>query len=101
MKNKFLQISIGVTLMLWGAGFFVRSFNTANAEPSPKTFLTEGTSQIGKYMVDQQIVTLGEYRYYYFLVWNTETGASKYYNYDYTAKKIVVADWAQLPTTPL
>lgn len=101
MKNRFLQISIGITLMLFGAGFFVRSFSNANAAPSPKTFLTEGTNQIGKYMMSQQVVTLGEYRYYYFLVWDTETGKSKYYNYDYTLKKITEAEWGKLPDSPL
>ncbi len=34
MKNKFLNISIGVTLMLLGAGFLVRSISTANATPT-------------------------------------------------------------------
>ncbi|HET6990663.1 MAG TPA: hypothetical protein VFJ43_05030 [Bacteroidia bacterium] len=34
MKNKFLSISIGITMMLLGAGFFVRSISSANAAPA-------------------------------------------------------------------
>jgi hypothetical protein len=34
MKNKFLQISLGVSMMLFSAGFLVRSVGSANAAPA-------------------------------------------------------------------
>lgn len=34
MKNKFLQISIGVSMMLLSAGFLIRSVNSAGATPA-------------------------------------------------------------------
>lgn len=77
MKNKFLNISIGVTMMLLGAGFFVRSISSANAAPSPQAFIEEGTSKIGKYMFQMYTIP-GENRRYG-LIWNTETGKSKGY----------------------
>lgn len=33
MKSKFLNICAGIAIVLFAAGFFVRSFNTANAAP--------------------------------------------------------------------
>ena len=73
MKNKFLSLSIGVTMMLLAAGFFIRSFNLATAAPAPETFLQQSTNKIGKYMMvmndDGGSV----------IVWDTETGKSRYY----------------------
>ena len=102
MKNKFLQISIGVSMMLLAGGFFVRSISTANAAPpSPKEFVAEGTNQIGVYQMNfyQGLNSQGSDQYS-ILVWNTQTGKSTWYYYDYTAK-----DWVpstkQLPANPL
>lgn len=33
MKSKFLNICIGIAIVLFAAGFFIRSFNTVNATP--------------------------------------------------------------------
>ncbi|MDQ3110423.1 MAG: hypothetical protein M3R17_11065 [Bacteroidota bacterium] len=76
MKNKFLNISIGITLMLFGTGFLVRSVTSANAAPSPARFMEEGTSKIGKYMM---AISSGSSER--LIVWDSETGASTYYEY--------------------
>lgn len=34
MKNKFLNICAGVAIVLFAAGFFIRSFNVASATPA-------------------------------------------------------------------
>jgi hypothetical protein len=78
MKNKFLNISIGVTMMLLGAGFFVRSIKSAEAMPAPESFIDEGTSSIGKYMM-QMYTNPGDPGRRYGIVWNTETGKSRGY----------------------
>lgn len=77
MKSKFLNISIGVTLMLFGAGFLIRSITVAHAAPTPENFVAEGTNNIGKYMFQMYTIshpTEGNIRYG--LVWDTETGKS-------------------------
>jgi hypothetical protein len=52
MKNKFLNICVGTGILFLSAGFFIRSISTANAAPpSPKEFIEEGKSKIGKYQI--------------------------------------------------
>jgi hypothetical protein len=78
MKNKFLQVSIGVCLILFAAGFFVRSFSAASATPTPEKFIEQGTGQIGKY----QMTTTGSGDLsggMNVLIWDTETGESVIY----------------------
>lgn len=80
MKNKFLQVSAGVTMMLLGAGFFVRSFNTVQAAPTPQMFQEAGTNKIGKYQI---ALTSYDSKNYGLkvcaIIWDTETGASIQY----------------------
>jgi hypothetical protein len=99
MKNKFLSISIGITLMLFGTGFLVRSIVPAQAAPSPERFVEEGTTKIGKYMM---AVSSGNSNG--IIVWDTETGASTYYEHTpsaYSKGPKWVKDEAQLPMDPL
>jgi hypothetical protein len=44
MKTKFFQISLGISLMLFAAGFFVRSFATANAAPATLKNIQQSTN---------------------------------------------------------
>ena len=78
MKNKFLNISIGVTLMLFGAGFLLRSIPTATAAPAPEAIAEGETSKIGRYMF--QVYIASDNRRYG-VVMDTETGKSKAYYY--------------------
>lgn len=99
MKNRFLQISIGISMMLLSTAFLIQSINPSQATPGPEKFLTEGTSKIGKYQMS--------FTYAIFpdgtavqraLVWDTETGKSVYYRND-------DAGWIkqdnQLPANPI
>lgn len=95
MKNRFLNISIGVSIMLLSGGFFLRSIPTANAAPTPETFVEEGTSKIGKYMFQ---MCLGADDRRYGVVMDTETGKSKAYYY-YLDK--FVDDGKAFPDNPL
>ena len=79
MKTKFLQASIGISMILLATGFFIRSIDAVHAEPSPEKFFQQQTNKIGKYMwvpVKQFDGTVGMF------IWNTETGKSKAYSYD-------------------
>jgi hypothetical protein len=103
MKNKFFSTCIGIAVILFAAGFFVRSFNSAQAEPRPEKFLAEGTNSIGRYMMHFQEVqglTSNDSPEYNVLVWDTETGKSKWYYYSYTEKTFKVST-AGLPASPL
>ncbi len=99
MKNKFLQISIGISMMMLCAGFLIRSINPSQATPGPEKFLDEGVNKIGKY---QMIFTYNVFpdgtAVQRALVWDTETGKSVYFRND-------DAGWVkqdkQLPANPL
>jgi hypothetical protein len=99
MKNKFLNISIGITLMLFGTGFLVRSIVPPQAAPTPEQFIEEGTTKIGKYMM-----ALSSGSNNGVIVWDSETGASAYYEHmpsAYGKGPKWMKDEAQLPMDPL
>jgi hypothetical protein len=99
MKNKFLLISIGVSMMILSTAFLIRSISPANASPTPDKFISEGTNSVGKYQMtltfsvfsDGSTATRA-------LVWDTETGKSVYYRND--TNGWVKQDF-QLPASPL
>jgi hypothetical protein len=97
MKNRFLNISIGVSIMLLSGGFFLRSVPTANAAPTPETFVQEGTNKIGKYMFQ---VYIGSDDRRYGVVMNTETGKSKAFYY-LSYNDGFVADGKAFPDNPM
>jgi len=83
MKNKFLQIAMGTSMLFITAGFFVRSFNTVQAAPAPEKFLQANSNSIGKYMILQLPVHTGDGTAGFgrLLVLDTETGKSKIYRW--------------------
>jgi len=99
MKNKFLVISIGISMMILSTAFLIRSINTANASPTPGMFISEGINSVGKYQMtltyavfsDGSTATRA-------LVWDTETGKSVYYRND---KEGWIKQDFQLPASPL
>lgn len=99
MKNKFVQISIGITMMLFGLAFLVRSANTANATPpSPKEFIEEGTSKIGKYQLS--LVSSGDATAKSAIILNTETGETVYYYFNDDGGSEWSKSKHQLPASP-
>jgi hypothetical protein len=101
MKNKFLSISIGISMMIFSTAFLFRSMNSANAiPPSPKEFIEEGTNKIGKFMM-----TMTNERDNYgdnlrVLIWDSETGKSNVYMKDGSAAQFKELNF-QLPENPL
>jgi hypothetical protein len=109
MKNKFLQISIGISLMLLSSGFFIRSIQSAKASEFPdfiqqadinKTLAPNSSLVLGKYTMEYQaFYDAADNKYAQFvLVYNSETGQSKIYGKN---GSIFEKSSAQLPQSPL
>lgn len=77
MKTKFLQGCIGITIVLFSLGFFVRSFIPANAQITTNQN-TNGNN--GKYQIAFSTCVDANYIYYSAVVCNTETGKSDLYS---------------------
>lgn len=100
MNNKFLHYTLGIAAIIFAAGFFVRSIAPAQAAPSPGEFIEQGTDKIGKYQMELGIANDPDQVYHFVLVWDTETGQSKYYSYSRTNQ--VWNAWnINLPEQPL
>jgi hypothetical protein len=87
MKNKFLQISFGISLVLFSLAFFIRTISTAQAAPAPEKFISEGTSSIGKYTLTflayDYVANNGtESAARRVIIMDTETGKTIYYGLD-------------------
>lgn len=78
-KNRFLNMSIGVSMIMLSAAFLLRSISPAQAAPSPENFIAEETNKIGKYMITMTPTTADSYTMA--MVWDTETGKSILYYY--------------------
>lgn len=79
MKNRFLQFTIGISLVICSVAFLLRSIQPAHAEPTPQEFIDEGSNSIGKYQITFQVANDPETVYFYAIVYNTQTGASTIY----------------------
>ncbi|MBI3512171.1 MAG: hypothetical protein HY064_16045 [Bacteroidetes bacterium] len=78
--KPFLQISIGISIVLLSGSFLIRSIVPANAAPpKPADFIDESTNKIGKYMMSIGEDNGTDYHYFVGLVWDTETGKSATY----------------------
>ena len=105
MKNKFLQVSIGISMMLVAAGFFVLSINHVSASspdkvPTPKDFMAQGGSKIGKYQVSLNSIYLTDGNLTRnAMVIDTETGKTACYYRDAGAEWKLIS--AQLPANPI
>lgn len=97
MKNNFLQVSIGVTIMLFGAGFFIHTLKTATATPNPEMFIQQGANKIGKYMMMETHYSNNRSAT---IVWDTETGNSRVYYFSNDEGKYML-DPSHIPDNPL
>lgn len=88
IKTKFLQASIGVSIILFSLGIFFHSIQTARASPTPAKFLQSGANNIVKYSIalvssEQTILAT---------ILNIGTGVSETYSYDSYKEP-----WSQIP----
>lgn len=82
MKNKFLNVCLGLSAILLSSALFVRSFSTAKAEelPAPQHFMAEGGNKTGKYQMMMSRVAYNDgTSNVRIMVWDTETGRSVYW----------------------
>jgi len=78
MKTKFLQISLGISLMLFAGGFFIRSVTTANAAPVKLRNIAQGSNDMGNYQFAMYTLVGG----IGILRGNTMTGDMEMFFYD-------------------
>ncbi|WMX14623.1 hypothetical protein [Aureispira sp. CCB-E] len=86
----------GTAAIIFAFAFLIRSASPAQANYEPKT--TYGT---GKYMMSLQATIGSNQMNWYILVWDTETGRSKFY-YGNKGEGMSLANGQyQLPSNPL
>ncbi len=100
MKNlKFVDFCKGIMFLLIGIG--IASFGIASiSNNSAKADSPNTVNSTGKIMMSESGFVLNNSPIYHILVWDTETGKSKLYNYDKSVNKISTPPY-QLPSSPL
>ena len=92
-------------VLLFGSAFVFSTINKANAAPNPNQIVADDYSN-GRYQMNYTTTVSpateshGVKIYYEVMVWDTQTGRSKLYYYDYD-----IDNWKaygyQLPSSPL
>lgn len=85
-----------IGLMLFGAAALVYSASPAQADVAPQT-----TYSTGKYMMSFQSVWAENRMNFYVLVWDTESGRSKFYYANKDDKMQSASSHYVLPSSPL
>jgi hypothetical protein len=84
-------------LLLFGAAALVYSASPAQADSGPET-----TYSTGKYMMQMEaIIDANDALAWYLLVWDTESGRSKFYFMNKTQSVTEAPGHYQLPSSPL
>jgi len=95
--DKITQRLFGIATIIFAFAFLIRTASPAQADNAPET-----TYSTGKYMMQMSTVLDDDENVtWYVIVWNTETGYSKFY---YTNGKVSMrsaTDHYQLPSSPL
>ncbi|WP_052593649.1 hypothetical protein [Aureispira sp. CCB-QB1] len=94
--DKLTQRLLGIAAIIFAFAFLIRSFSPVQANHEPQT--TYGT---GKYMMSLQSMVYNGDPYWYILVWDTETGNSKFYFVSSESSMRPGSSEYQLPTRPL
>jgi hypothetical protein len=100
MKNlKFVDFCKGIMFLLIGIG--IASFGIASiSNNSAKADSPNTVNNSGKIQMSTAGFVLNNNPVYNVLVWDTETGKSKLYNFDRGTNKLVAPSY-QLPSSPL
>ena len=100
MKNKFLQVCLGISMLFISGGFLVYTINPAQASiPAPNKFIDGETNKIGKYMMVYGAPSGGDA--YTVIILDTENGNSICYTFN-NSRRIWTKDpdSEQLPKHP-
>ncbi len=78
--NGIFKLCLGVSAVILSVAAFNFSVQSANAAPpTPKEFVEEGTSKIGKYQMTMAAVSNADQTLWSVIVYDTETGQSRTY----------------------
>lgn len=87
----------GLAAIIVAVAFFIQTISPAQADVNPQQ-----TYATGKYQMQFQAQNDTDAMHWYILVYNTETGYSKFYYGDSNMGKIIPAAYAfNLPSSPL
>lgn len=105
-SQRVLTVSLSLMGLILCTTLFFATVNPAAAEHNTNTNLLDanGGGNGGKILMDYTSVHVPsqDKTYYEVLVWNSETGQSKLYFYDYNSKSFKpYEDNVQLPANPL
>lgn len=98
MKTKFLSVCLGIAAVVFSLGFFIRTINPASAQ----TNIGNPDGKMGKYQMSfTSCLTQSGIIYYDIMVWDTETGMSRFYTTTSSYNDKWVKTKNQLPADPL
>ncbi len=107
-SQRFIAVSLSLMGLMLCATLFMATVGNANASNEPNSNLSNsaqnGSGAAGTIMMDYTSVHVPsqDKTYYEVLVWDSATGVSKLYFYDYTEKTFKsYEDNVQLPKNPL
>jgi len=86
----------GTAAIIFAFAFLIRSASPAQADNGPQT-----TYSTGKYMIQMEAIVADGSMNWYYIVWNTETGESKFYYANKDESMSVASGHYQLPSRPL
>jgi hypothetical protein len=92
--NAFQKIALSLGVLFFGIGVFIYSISPAQADNPTATDST------GKIMMSESGFVMNGNPMFHVLVWDTETGKSKLYFYNYDKGVLVTAAY-QIPSSPL
>jgi hypothetical protein len=90
--NAFQKIALSLGVLFFGIGVFIYSISPIQAD-NPTV-----TNSTGKYMMHQNSFVYNGNYYFQVVVWDTETGKSKFYEID--NGKLISTGYS-LPSSPL
>jgi hypothetical protein len=94
--DKITQRFFGLAAIIFAFAFLIRSASPAQADSGPET-----TYSTGKYMIDMQAILADGTMNWYYIVWDTETGRSKFYYGNKNENIRTASSHYQLPSSPL
>jgi len=94
--DKITQRFFGLAAIIFAFAFLIRSASPAHADVGPQT-----TYSTGKYMMSLQAEIGSNQMNWYILVWDTETGRSKFYYGNKNEGMGAANSKFQIPSSPL
>ena len=94
--DKITQRFFGLAAIIFAFAFLIRSASPVQADNGPQT-----TYSTGKYMMQMEAIMGDGLMNWYYIVWDTETGRSKFYYGNKNENIRAASSHYQLPSSPL